>query len=143
MYCSYAPGDQTQPKTWSGRLFQIGAALMKLKRYPSADKPLRKAVELSPDNETANDTLAENLFQISKSVRVNGKTGEEIDVLRKVVYFNPEHIPTHERLSNAYDERLSGVKAITHCIITQRFLSKKMLIELSLSRAYLDELYGK
>jgi hypothetical protein len=47
---------------------------MKVKRYPSADKPLRKAVELSPDNETANDTLAENLFQISKSVRVNGKT---------------------------------------------------------------------
>ena len=116
---------------------------MKLKRYSSADKPLRKAVELSPDKETANDTLAENLFQISKSVRVNGKTGEEIDVLRKVVYFNPEHIPTHERLSNAYDERLSGVKAITHCIMTQWFLSKKMLIELSLSRAYLDELYGK
>jgi hypothetical protein len=56
---------------------------MKLKPYPFADKPLRKAVELSSDNETANDTLAENLFQISKSVIVNGKTGEEIDVLRK------------------------------------------------------------
>jgi hypothetical protein len=27
--------------------------------------------------------------------------------------------------------------------MTQWFLSKKMLIELSLSRAYLDELYGK
>ena len=131
------------PKHGAEGYFKLGAALMKLKRYPSADKPLRKAVELSPDNETANDTLAENLFQISKSVRANGKTGEEIDVLRKVVYFNPEHIHTHERLSNAYDERLSGVKAITHCIITQWFLSKKMLIELSLSRAYLDELYGK
>jgi tetratricopeptide (TPR) repeat protein len=116
---------------------------MKLKRYPSADKPLRKAVELSPDNETANATLAENLFQISKSVRVNGKTGEEIDVLRKVVYFNPEDIPAYERLSDAYDERLSGVKAITHCIIAQKFLSKKLLKELSLSRAHLDELYGK
>jgi hypothetical protein len=98
---------------------------MKIKLYPSADKPLRKTVELSSDNETANDTLAENLFQISKSVKVNGKTGEEIDVLRKVVYFNPEHIPAHERLSDVYDERLSGVKAITHCIITQRFLSIK------------------
>ena len=102
------------PKHGAEGYFKLGAALMKLKRYSSADKPLRKAVELSPDKETANDTLketandtlAENLFQISKSVRVNGKTGEEIDVLRKVVYFNPEHIPTHERLSNAYDERL-------------------------------------
>ena len=101
MYFSYAPGDQTQPKTWSGRLFQARCRVNKLKLYPSADKPLRKAVELSPDNETANDTLAENLFQISKSVRANGKTGEEIDVLRKVVYFNPEHIPAHERLSDA------------------------------------------
>jgi hypothetical protein len=36
----------------------------------------------------------------------------------KVVYFNPEHIPEQEHLSDAYDERLSGVKAITHCIIT-------------------------
>ena len=113
------------PKHGAEGYFKLGAALMKLKRYPSADKPLRKAVELSPDNETANDTLAENLFQISKSVRANGKTGEEIDVLRKVVYFNPEHIPAHERLSDVYDKKLSGVIAITHCIIIQIFLSKK------------------
>jgi tetratricopeptide (TPR) repeat protein len=132
------------PKHGAEGYFKLGAALMKLKRYTSADKPLRKAVELSPDNETANDTLAENLFQISKDVRVNGKPGEEIDVLREVVYFNPEHIKAHERLSDAYDERLSGVKAINHCIITQRFLSEhKMLKELSLSRAHLEELYKK
>jgi tetratricopeptide (TPR) repeat protein len=132
------------PKHGAEAYFKLGAALMKLKRYSTAEKPLRKAVELSPDNETANDTLAENLFQISMAVRVNGKPGEEIDALREVVYFNPEHIPAHERLSDAYDERLSGVKAITHCIITQRFLSEhKMLKELSLSRAHLEELYKK
>ena len=65
-------------------------------------------------------------------------------MLREVVYFNPEHISAHEHLSDAYDERLSGVKAITHCIIAQRFLSEqKMLKELSLSRVHLDELYTK
>jgi tetratricopeptide (TPR) repeat protein len=132
------------PKHGAEAYFKLGAALMKLKRYRPAEKPLRKAVELSPDNETANDTLAENLFQISMDVRVNGKPGEEIDVLREVVYFSPEHIKAHERLSDAYDERLSGVKAITHCIITQRFLSEqKMLKELSLSRAHLEALYKK
>ena len=84
---------------------------MKLKRYPSAEKILCKAVELSPENELANDTLAEKLFQRSRDVRVNGKPGEEIDVLHEVVYFNPEHIKANERLSEAYNERLSRVKA--------------------------------
>ena len=83
---------------------------MKLKRYPSAEKILCKAVELSPENEIANDTLAEKLFQRSRDVTVNGKLGEEINVLREVVYFNPEHIKAHERLSEAYNEKLSGVK---------------------------------
>ena len=60
------------------------------------------------------------------------------------IIFNPENIKAHERLSDACDERLSGVKAITHCIITQRFLSEhKMLKELSLSRVHLEELYKK
>jgi hypothetical protein len=34
---------------------------MKLKHYKPAEEPLRKAVELSPDNELVNDALAENL----------------------------------------------------------------------------------
>ena len=132
------------PKYGAEGYFKLGAALMKLKRYRPAEKPLRKAVELSPDNETANDALAENLFQISMDVRFTGQPGEEIDILREVVYFNPEHIKAHERLSEAYDERLSGAKAITHCIITQRFLSEQqMLKELAQSRARLEELYKK
>ena len=132
------------PKYGAEGYFKLGAALMKLKRYRPAEEPLRKAVELSPDNETANDALAENLFQISMDVRFTGQAGEEIDILREVVYFNPEHIKAHERLSEAYDERLSGAKAITHCIITQRFLSEQqMLKELAQSRARLEELYKK
>lgn len=132
------------PKHGAEGYFKLGAALMKLKRYVPAEKPLRKAVELSPDNETANDALAENLFQISMDVRYSGQPGEEIDVLREVVYFNPEHIKAHQRLSDAYDERMAGAKAITHCIITQRFLSEqKMLKELAESRVRLEELYKK
>jgi len=132
------------PKHGAEGYFKLGAALMKLKRYQPAEKPLRKAVELSPDNETANDTLAENLFQISADVKENGQPGEEIDMLREVVYFNPEYIPAHKRLSEAYDEMLSGIKAINHCIIAQRFLSEqKMLKELAQSRANLEALYKK
>ncbi|MEK9627988.1 MAG: tetratricopeptide repeat protein [Nitrospinota bacterium] len=132
------------PKYGAEGYFKLGAALMKLKRFRIAEKPLRKAVELSPDNETANDALAENLFQISTDARYHGQPGEEIDILREVVYFNPEHINAHQRLSDAYDERRSGAKAITHCIITQRFLSEqKKLKELGESRAHLEELYKK
>ncbi|MZH02833.1 MAG: tetratricopeptide repeat protein, partial [Nitrospinae bacterium] len=36
--------------------FRLGVSLMKLKDYHSAEEPLRKAVELSPDSELANDT---------------------------------------------------------------------------------------
>ncbi len=131
------------PKHAAEGYFKLGAALMKLKRYRPAENPLRKAVELSPDNEIANDALAENLFQISMDVRFDGQPGEEIDMLREVVY-NPEHIQAHERLSNAYNEALMGTKAINHCIITQRFLSEqKMLKELAESRAHLESLYKK
>ncbi len=135
---------KNSPKHGAEGYYKLGAALMKLKRYRPAENPLRKAVELSPDNETANDALAENLFQISMDLRFNGKPGEEIDLLREVVYFNPEHIKAHERLSEAYDERMSGVKAITHCIIAQKFLTEqKVLKELAQSRKNLEALYKK
>lgn len=132
------------PKYAAEGYFRLGVSLAKLKRYKPAEEPLRKAVELSPDNELANDTLAENLYQLSMNLGNTAKPGEEIDALREVVYFNPEHIQGHEQLSRAYDERLNGTKAITHCIIVQRFLvEKKMMKELAVSRAKLEGLYKK
>ncbi|MZH41974.1 MAG: tetratricopeptide repeat protein [Nitrospinae bacterium] len=100
--------------------FRLGVSLMKLKDYHSAEEPLRKAVELSPDSELANDTLADNLFQLAGIITGNEKPGEIIDKLREVVYFNPEHIQGYEQLSRAYDETLNGQKAITNAIIAQR-----------------------
>ncbi len=132
------------PKYAAEGYFRLGVSLMKLKRYKSAEEPLRKAVELSPESEIANDALAENLYQLSLDLRGNGKPGEEIDILREVVYFNPEYIPGHERLGYAYDESHKGEKAINHTLYTQRFLSEqKKMKELTKSRAYLAGLYKK
>ena len=132
------------PKYAAEGYFRLGVSLMKLKRYKSAEEPLRKAVELSPENEVANDTLAENLYQISLPLKGNGKPGEEIDLLREVVYFNPEYTQAHERLGHAYDESLMGQKAINHTLYAQRFLSEqKKMKELVKSRAYLQTLYKK
>ena len=117
---------------------------MKLKDYHSAEEPLRKAVELSPDSELVNDTLADNLFQLANIITGNEKPGETIDKLREVVYFNPEHIQGHEQLSKAYDETLNGQKAITNAIIAQRLQAdKKMLKEAARSRESLNALYKK
>jgi tetratricopeptide (TPR) repeat protein len=132
------------PKYAAEGYFRLGVSLMKLKRYKPAEDPLRKAVELSPDNELVNDTLAETLYQLSMDLRGTGKLAEEIDMLREVVYFNPEYIQGHARLSHAYDELLNGTKAINHTLIAQRFLSeKKMMKELVKSRANLEVLYKK
>jgi len=132
------------PKYAAEGYFRLGISLMKLKRYKPAEEPLRKAVELSPDNELVNDALAENLFQKSMGSRASFKPGEEIDALREVVFFNPEHIPAREQLSHAYDETLNGVKAITHFIIVQRFFAdNKMMKQLAQSRATLQALYKK
>jgi tetratricopeptide (TPR) repeat protein len=132
------------PKYAAEGYFRLGMSLMKLKRYKPAEEPLRKAVELSPDNEVANDTLAENLYQISMNLGSEAKPGELIDVLREVVYFNPEHIEGHKDLSQAYDDRKNGTRAINHSIITQRFLvESKRMKELAKSRAGLEVLYKK
>ncbi|MBT5549326.1 MAG: tetratricopeptide repeat protein [Nitrospina sp.] len=132
------------PKYAAEGYYRLGVSLVNLKRYKSAEEPLRKAVELSPDNELVNDTLADNLFQLSMDLRVDAKPGELIDRLREVVYFNPEYIQGHDELSQAYDAILKGDKAITHCIIVQRFLvENKMMKELAVSRANLAALYKK
>ena len=82
-------------------------------------------MELSPDNEIVNDTLAENLFQLSTFLSDDAKPGEKIDLLREVVFYNPEHIKAHEQISNAYHETLNGTKVISHILISQRFLVEK------------------
>ena len=132
------------PKYAAEGYFRLGVSLAKLKRYKPAEEPLRKAVELSPDNEIANDTLAENLYQLSMNLGDDAKPGDLIDRLREVVYFNPEHIEGHKELSRAYDEALNGTRAINHSIITQRFLvENKMMKELGQARESLQALYKK
>jgi tetratricopeptide (TPR) repeat protein len=132
------------PKYAAEGYFRLGVSLMKLKRYNLAEEPLRKAVELSPDSELVNDTLAENLYQLCTIFTGEEKPGEKIDLLREVVYFNPEHLQGHEQLSKEYDQILNGKKAITHAIIAQRFYAdKKMLNEAARSRESLNALYKK
>ena len=117
---------------------------MKLKRYKPAEEPLRKAVELSPENKLVNDTLANNLFELTTMVTGEEKPGEIIDKFREVVFFNPEHLHGHEQLSKAYDEILNGKKAITRAIIMQRFqVDKKLLKEAARYRESLNALYKK
>jgi len=112
---------------------------MKFKRYKPAEEPLRKAVELSPENELAN-----NLFELTTMVTGEEKPGEIIDKLREVVFLNPEHIQGHQQLSKAYDETLSGKKAITHTIIMQRLQADKKLMKgAARSRESLKALYKK
>jgi hypothetical protein len=42
---------------------------MKLKRYkPTAEEPLRKAVELDPENQLINEILADNRFKVKAMV---------------------------------------------------------------------------
>lgn len=132
------------PKYAAEGYFRLGVSLMKLKRYKPAEEPLRKAVELSPENELVNDTLADNLFELTTMVTGEEKPGEIIDKLREVVFFNPEHLQGHAQLSKAYDEILNGKKTITHAIIVQRFQAdKKMLKEAARSRESLKALYKK
>ncbi|MBC8286573.1 MAG: tetratricopeptide repeat protein [Nitrospinae bacterium] len=132
------------PKYAAEGYFRLGVSLMKLKRYKPAEEPLRKAVEVSPDNELVNDTLAENIYQLSTFLTGEEKPGEKIDLLREVVYFNPVHIAGYEQLSKAYDETLNGGKAITNAIIAQRLLlDNKMLKEAARSRESLNALYKK
>lgn len=132
------------PKYAAEGYFRLGVSLMKLKRYKPAEEPLRKAVELSPDSELVNDTLGENLYQLSTMFTGEEKPGEKIDLLREVVYFNPEHIQGYAELSKAYDKILNGKKAITNAIIAQRSLSdKKMMKEAAESRESLNALYKK
>ena len=132
------------PKYAAEGYFRLGVSLMKLKRFKSAEEPLRKAVELSPESEVANDTLADNLFELSTMITGNEKPGEIIDKLREVVFFNPEHLQGHEELIRTYDETLNGKKAITHAIMLQRLQAdKKMLKEAARSRESLNALYKK
>jgi len=132
------------PKYAAEGYFRLGISLMKLKHYKPAEEPLRKAVELSPDNELVNDALAENLFQLSTFLNEDAKPGEKIDLLREVTFYNPEHVKAHEQLGYAYDETLNGTKAISHILISQRFLvEKKMMKQLAESRDTLHALYKK
>jgi protein O-GlcNAc transferase len=132
------------PKYAAEGYYRLGVSLMKLKRYKPAEEPLRKAVELSRDNELVNDTLAENLYQLSTMFTGDEKPGEKIDLLREVVYFNPEHISGHELLGQAYDEIMRGEKAIAHTLFAQRLMAEqKMMKELAQSRESLNALYKK
>ena len=132
------------PKYAAEGYYRLGVSLLKLERYEQAEEPLRKAVELSPDNELVNDSLAENLYQLSLMFTGDEKPGEKIDLLREVVYFNPEHIPGHELLGQAYDAVMRGEKAIAHTLFAQRLMSdKKMMKELAKSRESLNALYKK
>ena len=84
------------PKYAEEDYFRLGVSLMKIKQYKSAEEPLRKAVELSPKNEIVNDSLAETLFQLSTFLSDDAKPEEKIDLLREVVFYNPEHINAYE-----------------------------------------------
>ena len=61
-----------------------------------------------------------------------------------MTFYNPEHVKAHEQLGYAYDETLNGTKAISHILISQRFLvEQKMMKQLAESRDTLHALYKK
>ena len=113
--------------------FKLGVALMRLKRYQEAVTPLKEAAQITPNNETVRDFLAEGLYQASLSHREAGKTAEEIETLQEAIENNPEHVMAHYALAQAYDKDKQGYQAIVHTIIAKQFFVE----------AHKDEWIGK
>ena len=97
---------------------------MILKQVISALEPLREALKASPDNEKAQNLLAEALYRAGLIHAENGKYQEEIDVLREAVFSNPTHYMVHYQLGRAYDSIRMGQKAVVHTIIAKQYFAE-------------------
>ena len=115
------------------RLKEILAEFIrKGEKSPAPDEPpTRSPSELKILAEVLKGTLQKKpkdlkaLYSLGEAYIEMHRYGEAITPLQELTFYNPEHVKAHEQLGYAYDETLNGTKAISHILISQRFLVEK------------------
>ncbi len=101
--------------------FKLGIARVKLHRIRAAEEPLRKALELSPDNEQVQNGLVEVLYRIHQQDRKEGHGHDSFQLVREAVRINPTHAKAQFAMGLLYDQKNDGKKAIRHLLFAKNF----------------------
>ena len=132
------------PRLTADAWFKLGIARVKLNRTRAAEEPLRKALELTPENEQVQNGLTEVLFRIHQLDRKEGHGQASFQLLREAVRINPTHAKAQLALGVLYDQKSDGQKAIRHVLFAKNFfLEQKDKEGLAKAIKLLNALYPK
>lgn len=109
------------PKLTPDAWFKLGVARVRLNRIRAAEEPLRKALEISPDNHQVQDALTEVLYRIHQLHRKEGDPLDNLNQLREAVRLNPTHAKAQFALGLLYDLKKDGKRAIQHLLFAKNF----------------------
>jgi tetratricopeptide (TPR) repeat protein len=112
------------PRIASEGFFQLGRALLKLKRHDEAVVPFKEAVKRFPDNKTVKDGLAESLFRVSEKLASENRIRDQIITLEEAVKANPHYGKCQFSLAKVYDEGKDGINAVIHMTLAREAFEK-------------------
>ncbi len=109
------------PKMSTDAWFKLGVARVRLNRVRAAEEPLRKALEISPDNQQVQGALTEVLYRIYQLDCQDFSPLNSLNMLREAVRLNPTHAKAQFALGQLYDLKKDGKKAIQHLLFARNF----------------------
>jgi tetratricopeptide (TPR) repeat protein len=112
------------PRIASEGFFQLGRALLKLKRHDEAVVPFKEALKVTPDNKTVKDGLAESLFRVSEKLASENRIRDQIIILEEAVKANPHYGKCQFSLAKVYDEGKDGINAVIHMTLAREAFEK-------------------
>ena len=132
------------PKMSTDAWFKLGIARVRLNRVRAAEEPLRKALEISPDNQQVQDALTEVLYRVHQlHIKVSNPL-DNLNALREAVRINPTHAKAQFALGQLYDLKNDGKRAIQHFLFAKNFfLEQKNREGLAQTVKALPGLYDK
>lgn len=141
---SFESALSMSPRLTADAWFKLGIARVKLNRTRAAEEPLRKALELTPDNEQVQNGLVEVIYRIHQLDRKEGRPEAGFQMLREAVRLNPTHAKAQFALGVLYDMKNDGKKSIRHLLFAKNFfLEQKNKEGLAQTVKLLHTLYPK
>ncbi len=132
------------PKMSTDAWFKLGVARVRLNRVRAAEEPLRKALEISPDNQQVQDALTEVLYRVHQLHIKESNPLDNLNALREAVRINPTHAKAQFALGQLYDLKKDGKRAIQHFLFAKNFfLEQKNREGLAQTVKALQGLYDK
>jgi tetratricopeptide (TPR) repeat protein len=112
------------PRIVSEGFYQLGRALLKLERYSEAVVPLKKALIVTPGNQTVKDIFGESCFQIGEQFAKEYRVRDQIQILEEAVKIHPYYGKCQFALAKVYDNAKDGINAVIHTTLAQQAFEK-------------------